>query len=75
MRSFLFKVLFFIFGSAFAIDTYAFCQAQIDQMRQLSPYPIENLNAYKGMLARATSLEELEELSGKEYVQCVPIAQ
>jgi len=75
MKSFLFAVLLLISGHAFAADTYAFCQAQIDQMRELTSYPIENLNAYKGMLAKTTSLEELGELTGKDYAQFVPMAQ
>jgi len=75
MRSFLFAVLLLISGHTFAVDTYAFCQAQIDQMRELTSYPIESLNSYKGMLAKTTSLEKLGALTGKDYAPFVPMAQ
>jgi hypothetical protein len=75
MRAFLLVIFYLISSNAAAVDIYEWCQVKIENLRELTSYPIENLNAYKGRLAKANSLESLEELTGKDYSQFVPMAQ
>ena len=75
MRAFLLTVCCLISSNAAAVDVYEWCQVEIENLRELSSYPIENLNSYKGRLAKAKSFEQIEELTGKDYSQFVPMAQ
>lgn len=58
-----------------AVDAYQWCQANIDNVRELTSYPLENLSAYRRLLANASTVEELEELTGKKYTELVLIVQ
>lgn len=75
MRPVIFCTILLIFSQALAADPYQWCQAMIDQARDFTTYPLSELIEKKRAYARASSLEEFEVLTGKEYSKMVPLAQ
>lgn len=74
MKYFIFAVLLVLSGTANS-DMYQLCQGQIDNVRQLSEYPVENLIKYKRIFISASTLEELKNITGKDYFALVPEIQ
>ncbi len=71
MKYLIFIVFLVLSGTANS-DVYQLCQGQIDNVRQLSKYPVENLIKYKRILINASTLEELKNITGKDYYALVP---
>jgi len=75
VRIIVFVISLLLSGICHAVDAYQWCQVQIDNLRELTTYPIENLNSYKRSLANASTVEELDELTGKEYSKMILMLQ
>lgn len=71
MRYLIFVVFMTLAGTANS-DVYQLCQGQIDNVRQLSEYPVEKLIKYKRILINASTLDELKNITGKDYYALVP---
>lgn len=75
MRPVIFCTILLISSQALVADPYQWCQAMVDQARDFTTYPLSELIEKKRAYARASSLEEFEVLTGKEYSKMVPLAQ
>ena len=75
VRNFILLVFLFFSIKAFAVDDYALCYVYVEKVKLLAKNSLQDLVSYKGMIAKTTSIEELDALTGFGYMEFVPLIQ
>ncbi|MEG3757505.1 hypothetical protein V5096_06050 [Pseudoalteromonas carrageenovora] len=65
----------FNFSTLANVDEYQFCQARVDSIRQLSKLSINELTSLKKSIAIASSIEELNTATSKDFSPVVTSIQ
>jgi len=59
--------MLFSFSTLADVDEYQWCQVQVDSIRKLSKLPLSELTSLKKSIAVASSIEELNKITSKDF--------